>query len=228
MRRCLLLIFISIPFWSFPQAQVGKTVIDSLYREDQFYIGVNYNFLFSKPSGVTQRNLSYGLQLGIIRDIPLNRNRNVGLGIGLGYSWDTYYTNLLASKADQGITYSILDGRSFKRNKMGNHLVQLPIEFRWRTSTPADHKFWRIYTGINIGYVFANSSKFVSDSEKVRFTNDDIRNFQYGLSFNFGYGTWNLHLYYALNPLLNNGVVTDEGEYIKMKPLQLGLVFYIL
>ena len=228
MQRCLLLIFIGIPFLSFPQAQVGETMVDSLYREDQFYIGANYNFLFSKPSGVTQRNLSYGIQLGIIRDIPLNVNRNIGLGIGLGYSWDTYYTNLLASRTDQGITYSILDGGTFKRNKIGNHLVQMPIEFRWRTSTPTGYKFWRIYTGINIGYVFASRSKFVSDSEKIRFANNDTRDFQYGLSFNFGYGTWNLHLYYALNPLLNDGVVTDEGESIKMKPLQLGLVFYIL
>jgi hypothetical protein len=228
MQRYLLLIFLSIPFWSFAQTQVVETQVDSLYREDQFYIGANYNFLFNKPEGVTQRNLSYGLQVGFIRDIPLNKSRNIGLGIGLGYSWDTYYTNLLATRTDQGITYSIMEGGSFKRNRIGNHLVQVPIEFRWRTSTSTDYKFWRIYTGINVGYVFASSSKFVSDSEKVRFDNDDIRNFQYGLSFNFGYGTWNIHLYYALNPLLNNGVVTDDGESIKMKPLQLGLVFYIL
>lgn len=228
MRRYWLLIFIGIPFWSFAQTQIGETGVDSLYREDQFYIGANYNFLFKKPSGVTQRNLSYGLQVGFIRDIPLNKNRNLGLGIGAGYSWDTYYTNLIASKTDQGITYSIPDTESFKRNKIGNHSVNIPIEFRWRTSTPMDYKFWRIYTGINIGYVFASRSKFVSDSEKIGFANDDSRDFQYGLSFNFGYGTWNIHIYYALNPLLNDGVVTDEGESIKMKPLQLGLVFYIL
>lgn len=228
MHRYLWLIIFGIPFWSPAQTQSNTAGVDSLYREDQFYIVVNYNFLFNKPVGVTQRNLSYGLQLGFIRDIPLNANRNVGLGIGLGYSLDTYYSNLLASKTDQGIVYSIMDGGTFKRNKIENHVIQLPLEFRWRTSTPTDFKFWRIYTGVNIGYVFASRSKFVSNTEKVSFANGDIGNLQYGLSFNFGYGTWNIHLYYALNPLLNNGVVTDEGESIKMKPLQLGLVFYIL
>ncbi len=228
MRRFLLIVFFGSTFWAPAQTQSRTAVLDSLYREDQFYIGANYNFLFNKPAGVTQRNLSYGIQLGFIRDIPLNTNRNVGLGIGLGYSFDNYYTNLLASKTNQGIVYSVLGGGTFKRNKIENHLIQMPLEFRWRTSTATDFKFWRIYTGINIGYVFASRSKFVSDSEKASFANSDVRNFQYGLSFNFGYGTWNIHLYYALNPLLNNGIVTDEGESIKMKPLQLGLVFYIL
>ncbi|MCG2461530.1 PorT family protein [Flavobacteriaceae bacterium F89] len=228
MQRILLLIFLGMPFWSLAQNQLNTTAVDSLYREDQFYIGANYNFLFNKPSGVTQRNLSYGLSMGFIRDIPLNRSRNVGLGIGLGYSLDTYYTNLLASETGQGTVYSILEGGTFKRNKLEYHLVQIPLEFRWRTSTPTDFKFWRIYTGVVVGYVFASRSKFVSNTEKIGFSNGDSRNFQYGLSFNFGYGTWNIHLYYALNPLLNDGVVTDKGEAIKMKPLQLGLVFYIL
>ncbi len=228
MQRYFLLILLGLPFWSPAQTHTTASDVDSLYREDQFYIGANYNFLFNKPSGVTQRNLSYGLQIGFIRDIPLNKNRNLGLGIGLGYSLDTYYTNLLASETDQGIVYSILEGSSFKRNKLENHLVQMPLEFRWRTSTPTDFKFWRIYTGVVVGYVFASRSKFVSNTEKVGFSNSDSRNFQYGLTFNFGYGTWNIHLYYALDTLLKDGVVTDAGEPIKMKPLQLGLVFYIL
>src|SRR5690606_31763069 len=60
-------------------------VVDTKYLEDQFYVGLTYNFLMDMPTDVTQRNLSYGLHGGFIKDIPLNLGRTVGLGIGIGY-----------------------------------------------------------------------------------------------------------------------------------------------
>lgn len=52
------------------------------YLEDQFYIGVTYDILANKPSQVSQNNLSRGIQIGYIRDLPLNIDRNRGFGIG--------------------------------------------------------------------------------------------------------------------------------------------------
>ena len=42
------------------------TVIDSLYREDQFYIGLTYNLLQKRPKGVSQNSFSSGLSLLIL------------------------------------------------------------------------------------------------------------------------------------------------------------------
>jgi hypothetical protein len=203
---------------------------DSLYLEDQFYVGVTYNLLLNKPTGVTQRNLSYGLLGGFLKDIPLNSRRNIALGVGMGYAVNSYYNNLLATESGEGIVYTVLDEEAdYKRSKVENHLIEVPLEFRWRNSTPSEYKFWRIYTGLKLGYVFASRSKVVSEERKVSFTNNDIRNFQYGLTLNVGYNTFNIHVYYALVNLFNKDVtILDGGDVIQAKPLRIGIIFYIL
>ena len=202
---------------------------DHKYLEDQFYLGITYNALFEEPDGVTQRSLSYGLLGGFIKDLPLNKNRNVGLGIGLGYSLNSYYTNLLATETADGIEYSIIGNQiSFKRSKIETHTLEVPIEFRWRSSTAISHKFWRVYGGLKLGYVFSGRSKFVTDDDKIAFSNEDIREFQYGLIFSFGYNTFNFHAYYSLQDLFDDGTQTVDGDRLGMVPLHVGIIFYIL
>ena len=209
---------------------------DPNYLEDQFYLGLTYNFLLDKPTDFKQTNLSYGLQGGIIKDIPLNSQRTWALGIGLGYAVNSYYSNLLASESMNGIEYALIEQNivsidneevSVKRNKIETHLLELPFEFRWRNSSAEEYKFWRVYSGIKLGYVFSSRSKLVTSRDKTTFINPDVRKFQYGLMFNFGYNTFNIHIYYSLNSLLEDGSVIG-AEDLNMKPLRVGLIFYIL
>lgn len=210
------------------QATQESYSMDNQYLEDQFYLGITYNFLLDKPAGFTQRNLSYGLQGGIIKDIPLNSIGTFALGLGLGYAVNSYYSNLEASQMDNTILYEITRGVSeVKRSKLETHLIELPLEVRWRDSTSEEYKFWRVYSGIKLGYVFGSRSKLVTTEDKTSFVNPDIRKFQYGLMFNFGYNTFNIHIYYSLNNLFDEGVVF-ESEDLKLKPLRVGLIFYIL
>jgi hypothetical protein len=210
-------------------AQQNSEGEDLKYLEDQFYLGITYNLILNKPEGVNQSNFSYGLQGGIIKDIPLNSGRNVGIGIGLGYAYNSYYTNLFVNETDTGFEYTILDSDvSYKRNKLDTHVIELPIEFRWRTSTPSDYKFWRVYAGMKLGYIVGSRSKFVSNTEKISFYNTDTRNFRYGVMLNFGYSTFNVHVYYALSNLFNDNVTTVEGTPIEFRPLRIGIIFYIL
>jgi len=210
------------------EAQVASN--DNHYLEDQFYMGVAYNLLLNKPSGVEQRNLSYGLQLGYIKDIPLNESRNVGLGIGLGYAVNNYYVNMLATEdVNSNIIYSLNTDIEFKRSKIETHLIELPVEFRWRTSTSEEYKFWRVYAGAKLGYIFGARSKYVSGKNKVSFSNIDIKDMHYGLTLNFGYNTWNIHVYYQLNKLFSDGVIIAGSlDEIDARPLRIGVIFYIL
>ena len=201
---------------------------DDRYLEDQFYMGITYNFLLQQPTGVTQRSLSYGLQMGLIKDIPINSKRTSAIGLGMGYGVYSYYSNLLASELGNSISYSVIDSDTdFVRNKVETHLVEFPVEYRWRNSTPTEYKFWRIYTGIKFAYLLAARSKFITNTEKIGFSNSDVNKFQYGISVNFGYNTFNLQAYYALNNLFKDTAVLDSGD-IATKPLRLGLIFYIL
>ena len=79
------------------------SVVDSLYLEDQFYLGFTYDYLAGKASNVVQHNLSRGLHLGYIRDLPLNAERN----LGIGYAYDRVYNNMLQKRLVQGLVMKL-------------------------------------------------------------------------------------------------------------------------
>src|SRR5690606_30009169 len=186
MRGSFIILFLCACFGAIGQEPESGSMADSKYLEDQFYVGLTYNFLMDLPPDVAQRNLSYGLQGGFIKDIPLNWGRTLGLGIGVGYGINSYYTNLRAVENNGQFDYVLLDSDTrYKRNKVETHVLEIPLQFRWRNSTAEEYKFWRIYAGMKLGYVFANRSKYVSNTEKVGFKNGDVREFQYGVALDF-------------------------------------------
>ena len=198
----------------------------SKYLEDQFYIGFGYNLLLNKPSEAVQRNLSYNLQAGFIKDIPLNARRNFGVGLGLGYAVNSYYSSIVAAETGDDITYEVRSTSEFNRSKFETHSLEVPLELRWRTSTAEEYRFWRIYAGAK--YVFSGRSRTVTDNGNMVFSNTDIQKFQYGLILSFGYNTWNVHAYYSLNPLLKEGAAIQTGETFDLNVLRIGVIFYIL
>lgn len=211
--------------------ETNEKAFDSLYREDQFYAGVTYNLLGKRPENLSQNGFSLGFHLGFIKDMPINDDRNIAIGIGLGYSANTFNQNLLIDKDGSGnIMLSIIDenNTAFSKNRFSQHLLELPIEFRWRTSTPTEYKFWRIYTGFKLGYAFANSTKFKGEIGDIN--NKNIKAFndlQYGLTLSLGYNTWNLYLYYALNPIFSSDIKLN-GDSLDMNAVKIGIMFYIL
>ncbi len=202
--------------------------IDSLYREDQFYLGLSYNLLQNRNDGIRQNKISYGITTGFLRDMPINKRRNVSIAAGLGYSFQNYNQNILVTKFDNVFSYATIDPAApFTKNKIMTHAIEVPIEFRWRTSTAESHKFWRVYTGFKVGYVFYNVSKYNgSQGEFVYKNNPDISDIQYTVYTALGYNTWNFNVSYGINPIFNNGSLS--GNPIKLTTLSLGLQFYIL
>ena len=212
------------------QSEDDKTLLYKNYREDQFYFSVTYNLLNLKPNSVSQSGFSSGFHAGFIRDMPINEERNIAIGLGLGFSSNSYNQNLLIETVDNEIYYRIINDNdgNVSKNKFTTYLLEIPLEFRWRTSTATDYKFWRIYTGFKLGYLLYNSTKFKSDYGNVRLYNiDDFNKFQYGVTLSAGYGTWNFYLYYGLNPIFNSNAKL-RGASLDMESLKLGLMFYIL
>ncbi|MFI1744486.1 porin family protein [Flavobacteriaceae bacterium MEBiC06508] len=211
--------------------EVVNAEIDSLYREDQFYIGVTNNLFGNKPKDLSQSGFSSGFHLGFIRDMPINKNRNVSIGLGLGYSANSFIENLLISKDNLGIvSYSVLvDDNTYTKNKFSSHLLEVPLEFRWRSSTPTEYDFWRIYTGFKISYMFAHTTKYIGDLGSFKYTDIDAFNkIQYGLTLSAGYNTWNVYMYYALNSVFSNNAKLKNGLSLNMNAIKVGLMFYIL
>lgn len=226
--KYFILFFLFIVRFCFAQKDT-LTISDTVYKEDQFYIGTTYNLLGEKPENLTQRGFSIGVHFGLLKDIALNDTRNFALGIGIGYSVNSFNQNLLITKDENNkVNYALLETGDFTKNKFSNQLIELPVEFRWRTSTPTEYKFWRIYTGFKLGYMVTNVAKYKGDLGTFKYRNlDDFNKLQYGLTLTAGYNTWNLHLYYALNPIFSNNANID-GEKIDSNVLKVGLMFYIL
>ena len=227
---CFLLLSISNVFSQekIALADSSKVKIDSLYREDQFYFGFTYNTLTNKPADLSQRKLSTGFSGGFLRDMPINKNRTVAIASGIGFAYNNYNQNLAIYKSDQAPTYSIIDPEtSYNKNKFSQILVEVPLEFRWRTSTYESHKFWRIYGGFKFSYVIHDRSIFQDAQGKIIVTsNKDFNKLLYGAYIATGYNTINVYAYYGLNSLFKSAKI--DGETIVMKSLNIGLIFYIL
>lgn len=207
--------------------EIKEIKVDSLYREDQFYFGFTYNSLLQKPSGLKQDKFSTGISVGFLRDMPINKNRTVAVASGVGFSYNNYIQNLAVSKTGQTPSYAIIDPTAYSKNKFSQLLVDVPIEFRWRTSTYESYKFWRIYGGLKFSYLLMDRSVFNDDLGKVVVSgNKDFNKILYGAYASAGYNTINLYVYYGLTPVFKTAAI--DGEKIVMKSLQIGVIFYIL
>jgi hypothetical protein len=211
------------------EKEINFDAIDSLYREDQFYLNITYNALQRRPSEITQNKLSPGFAGGFLRDMPINKSRTVSIAAGLGYSLAIYSQNLGISNVDGTNTYQALDPNIYySKNKISFHYIDIPIEFRWRNSTPDSHIFWRVYSGFKLSYLFYDEYKSVSSNATVTQShNKDLNPLQYGVYLTFGWNTWNFYFYYGLNPLFKSSAKID-GESINMNTTNFGLMFYIL
>lgn len=204
-------------------------IIDSLYREDQFYLGLSFNLITNKPKEISQSGFSGGLQAGFVRDIPLNKRRNIAIAAGLGWAINSYSHNLFIGEDSNGesIFRSLNDDIDYDYNRFTTQLIEVPIEFRWRTSTAETYKFWRVYTGLRLGYIYHFKSSFSQPGNKVTQTDvPELNRFRLGATFTFGYNTFNFHVYYSLNSLFPDAEL--KGEALDVSMFRLGLMFYIL
>lgn len=232
-KAALLLVFFFFFFATLAQESPNlglpsATKIDSLYREDQFYIGVTYNLLKNTPVGFSNDKFSTGFSVGFLRDMPINKNRNLAIAPGLGLVYNNYSQNIGITSTNGVPVYTVLtDATTYSNNKFSQLLAELPLEFRWRGSTFENHNFFRIHGGVKLSYLLCDRSVYRSGSgDSVQTGNADFNPLLYGIYASAGYSGVNLYLYYGLNPIFKTAQIA--GTKVDMKSLNIGLLFYIL
>ena len=221
------IVFLLLLLTTVLNAQNNDTIKSTKYLEDQIYIGLSIITLTNLSNDVAQSGFSNSFGLGFIKDIPTNTKGNFAFGIGLGYGRNTYFQNIKITELDNVSQFEIA-GDDISKNKFSIHSIDFPFEIRLRTSTIDKFKFWRIYAGSKISYVFASNSKFKEDSNTVKFKGiSEINKLQYGLTLAVGYGTWNFHVYYGLNDIFSNANLNGITP-IEIRDFKIGLIFYIL
>lgn len=207
------------------QAQIKNDSIDTKYLEDQIYLSLTYKLLNNKPSEISQNGFSGGLTVGFIKDFPLNNQRNFGLGLGIGYAYNAAIQNLKISTVNEQAVFEI--AQDFNTNKWSSHAIEVPLEIRWRNSTPIKYKFWRVYGGVKLAYLFAVDSKYRDAASTLSTKNSSaFNNWQYGLTLATGYSTWNLYMYYGLSPIFDNAILNNNE--LKIRDFNVGIKFYIM
>ena len=219
------LIFGFLIFYMHGNAQVEKDTIDLNYLEDQLYVSLTYNILINKPTTIEQNGFSGGFSIGFIKDIPFNRQRNFGIGVGLGYAYNSYIQNLKITQENETSLFET--AQDYTINRFGMSALEVPIELRWRNSTPQKYKFLRVYTGFKVAYVLSAKTKFKDNNITLATKNiSEINRLQYGLTLAAGFSTWNLYMYYGLNPFFND--VEFIGKSLDLTDFNIGLKFYIM
>jgi hypothetical protein len=216
MRKFLFLVLL---ISSCVKAQSDSTFVDDKYFEDQIYLNLTYISLLNTPPPISQSGFSFGLGGGFIKDLPVNSRRNVAFGVGLGYGFNNYYFNVRFENEDPN------EDRTTLNSKIMLHVVELPLEFRFRTSASTRYKFWRLYPGFKISYAFAENLTLGKDADFEVEGVAQYNDFLYGLTFSAGYNKWNIHLYYGLNDLITNAEGNDYEFAIT--DFRIGLVFYV-
>ncbi|UZO81265.1 PorT family protein [Aquimarina sp. ERC-38] len=233
---CLLCFLLTFCFVGIGQqlttsTSVDTTASDQKYREDQFYAGVTFNLLVDTP--IDQSGFSGGIHAGFIRDMPINSQRNFAIGLGIGYSGNTYNQSLYIDEVQDTQEGLFLDleeeNISYDSNRFITHLIEVPLQFRWRTSVAESHKFWRIYTGLQLGYIYYFKSTYSSNTGiTVNQTKlNELNRLRYGATLSFGWNTFNFYVYYSLNTLFKDDAVIGDNT-IGMRIAKFGLIFYIL
>lgn len=238
MRQLIVILVFLTAFPAFAQDSLKVAVekkqepdfaaLDSLYREDQFYFGFTYNILQNRPPDISQNKFSSGFSFGFLRDMPFNKARTWALAAGLGFSISNFNQDLFITNYNGDYQYSVIPSDvAYDKSKLILNYIELPIELRWRTSTPKTHKFWRVYTGFKVSYLVFSKYKFKNGGDKFSVNNiDDLDKIQYGMYLATGFNTWNLNVYYGFNPLFKSAKL--NGANIDMTTLNVGLMFYIL
>ncbi len=216
---------------SIAQDSIPKVEGDLKYREDQFYIGLTYNIIGDVPSGVSSDGLTGGINFGFLRDMPINKNRNIAIAVGAGMAFDQYGQNILIDKDSEGNTsYTVLNSNiSYDSNNIKTGIIELPVELRWRSSTPTINKFWRVYAGFRLGYTFWNRYSYKDSSQSISYNSvKEYEKLRLNATMSLGFNKFNFFVNYSLNPFFNEKALTTDGEQVNFKTLKLGLIFYIL
>lgn len=200
---------------------------DSLnYREDQFYVDLNFALQFNDINEFKQNGFSRSIHLGFIRDYPISTRGDKAIAVGMGYGFVRLVNNINVEQEQGQYLYDVPVVQRALRNVFSYHQLQLPVELRWRTSTLSDYAFWRVYLGYRLSYQFRG--QFNPFFGRSMFLKNQLSTWQHSLGISLGFNTWNLRFDYSFTPLLQKDIRTIDNKALRLFPVQVGVIFYLL
>jgi len=209
---------------SFIQSQnIPKDEEFKFYREDQIYFGTSLMLIKSNQEDLKARGLPRHFQFGIIRDMPLIKSGKLSTGLGLGISFERFTTNLIRSAT--GLYLLDLNNNIYNPLSISVQSFEIPISIRWRNSSDRDFAFWRVYGGIKVNWNYRIKAKQNSSFLTI---GEELKKFGTNAYLSFGYNTWNFYLSSPIVSTFDFLNSNQNNSLIKIVPLKVGLIFFIL
>ena len=209
---------------SFIQSQnIPKDEEFKFYREDQIYFGTSLMLIKSNQEDLKARGLPRHFQFGIIRDMPLIKSGKLSTGLGLGISFERFTTNLIRSAT--GLYLLDLNNNIYNPLSISVQSFEIPISIRWRNSSDRDFAFWRVYGGIKVKWNYRIKAKQNSSFLTI---GEEFKKFGTNAYLSFGYNTWNFYLSSPIVSTFDSLNSNQNNSLIKIVPLKVGLIFFIL
>lgn len=225
-HRYLCSLFFFAVFYTTLIAQDNHSEDTNFYREDQFYIGASLVLLDSNDQELNPRGISNHIQFGVIRDFPLSQDGRFATGLGIGVSFDRLNTNFFSDQTNKGITiFRFNDNENDPPLYLSHQSLEIPWSFRWRSSSPENYAFWRVYAGVSFQWIYRAK---MNQLEVFQSALQELNRFNAHANLSFGYNTWNFYLSYPLSSFFNQKVQFESNQTVKLIPIKIGLIFYLL
>ena len=173
-----------------------------LRKYDRLIVDVTYNQLLL--TGAVKQNAarSFGCNINTMWDIPITNGNTISFGIGLAYKFQkTGPKGLFFKDITDSFTRYYADSSymDYRKNTFGNHMLAVPVEFRFRTSK---WQHFKMHIGGSIGYRLQTFQKVWPEHKhavKDR-TLPDVNRLVYGVHLRIGIRNWALFADYTLAP----------------------------
>jgi hypothetical protein len=212
---------------------------------DRLVLEVNWNTLLNTPDSFGIQNKGRGFNCYFYFDIPIGGdNVSFAPGIGLGTS-NYFHESFLTVETDTnasgelglpafGDSYADPFGANldYKKNKLSLTYVEIPLELRFKTNPNEKGNRFKVAVGFKGGLVIASHTKYVGTDTRpgalpenpdfVKYKEHRIRNlqgFRYGVTGRVGYGNVNVHAFYGLSDIF------EDGRGPQGNALEIGLSF---
>jgi hypothetical protein len=210
------------------QSEEVKERVNS--AKDRFVFEFNINQMIrDKSTGFDLDGFSGGFGTYFMYDVVIKESP-ISLAPGIGVGADNYRHNSQIVFTDTTTNFvPFADSIGYKKSKLGVTYIDIPFEIRFRSKPNNNNWQWKLAAGFKFGFLVGSKWKYKgnefrgirNDTEStIKFKEHGIPNlerFRYGATARGGFGPFNLHFYYSLSNLF------EDGKSVDMQPITFGL-----
>jgi len=222
MKRLITVFFaLTMCLGVFAQSEETKEKVNK--AKDRLVFELNSGYLLhDQTEGYIQKGFQRGMNVYFMYDLVIKKS-NFSIAPGIGIGTENWYNKSRITYTDSLTVFTpfSFDTINVKSSKLGLTYIDIPLELRFR-SKPNDKNWqWKLAAGFKIGFLLHSKWKYKgeefrgirNDSEgNIKFKEFGIPNMdrlRYGVTARGGYGPFNLHIYYSLSKLFNQGAGPD-------------------